>query len=138
MRELKVERHINASPGRVWRILTDTRTLGSGAFGITRIEGDIVKGGKLKLWSSASPGRAFPLTVAEMEPGRSMVWKGGMPLGLFTGTRTFTLSPTSGGTHFRMREAYEGPMTELIWKSMPDLNPSFELFGTALTSLAEA
>jgi hypothetical protein len=138
MREFKVERSIGASPERVWRILADARTLGSGAFGITRIDGEIVKGGKLKLWSSASPGRAFPLTVVEMEPNRSMVWKGGMPLGLFTGIRTFTLSPNGGGTQFHMREVYEGPMTELIWKSMPDLNPSFEQFATALKSLAEA
>jgi len=138
MREFKVQRSIGATPERVWKTLTDARKLGSGAFGITRIEGEIVKGGKLKLWSSASPGRAFPLTVVEMDPNRSMVWKGGMPLGLFTGTRTFTLTPNGAGTQFQMREVYDGPMTELIWKSMPDLNPSFEQFATALASSAEA
>lgn len=137
MREFKVERSIGASPGRVWKILTDARALGSGAFGIKRLEGEIVKGGKLKLWSSASPGRAFPLTVVEMDQNRSMVWKGGMPLGLFTGTRTFTLTPSGAGTRFQIREVYEGPMTEFIWKSMPDLNPSFEQFARALASSAE-
>jgi hypothetical protein len=34
-----------------------------------------------------------------------MVWVGGMPLGLFKGTRTFTLAPGQGGaTQFTMRE----------------------------------
>lgn len=138
MREFKVERFIEAAPERVWKVLTDARRLESGPFGITRIEGEIAQGKKLRLWSSVSPGRAFPLTVVEMSPNRSMVWKGGMPLGLFTGTRTFTLSPRSDGTQFLMREVYEGPMTEIIWRSMPDLTPSFEQFVTALTSMAEA
>lgn len=137
MREFNVERSIAAPPERVWKILTDARTLGSGSFGITRIEGEIVKGGQLKLWSSAAPGRAFTLTVAEMVPNRLMVWKGGMPLGLFTGTRTFTLTSRGGGTKFQMREVYEGLMTGLIWKSMPDLGRSFAQFATALASRAE-
>lgn len=137
MREFNVERSIAAPPERVWDVLTDARKLGSGAFGITRLDGNIVKGGKIKLWSSASPARAFPLRVVELEPYKSMVWRGGMPLGLFTGTRTFALSPANGGTRFRVQEVYEGLMTELIWRSMPDLNPSFEQFAAALASSVE-
>ena len=38
-----------------------------------------------------------------------MVWSGGMPLGLFTGTRTFTLTAKGDGTtDFHMQEVYAG------------------------------
>ena len=61
-----------------------------------------------------------------------------MPLGLFTGTRTFTLVPDGRSTQFRMREFYEGPVAGLIRKSMPDLNPSFIQFADALAATTEA
>lgn len=137
MRQFEVERHLNAPPDRIWNVLVDKNTLASGPFGILRIEGRIGMGEKLKLWSAVSPDRAFPLTVTAMQPHRAMTWKGGMPLGLFTGTRTFTLSPDGAGTRFRMREVYDGPMAALIWKSMPDLNPSFRQFADALAAAVE-
>jgi hypothetical protein len=138
MYEFAVERTIKAPPEKVWKVLVEARRLAGEAFGITRLEGDIAKGRKLKLWSSVSPNRAFPLTVTEMEPHRAMVWRGGMPFGLFTGTRTFTLTPAGEGTRFHMREVYEGPMAALIRKSMPDLDPSFRQFADALAAAAEA
>lgn len=62
-----------------------------------------------------------------------------MPLGLFKGVRTFTLSPEDGGrTRFTMREEYTGPLLPLIWRSMPDLGPSFQQFATGLRKQAEA
>jgi hypothetical protein len=137
MHEFSIERRIEAAPERLWAVLTDAQRLAGGPFGITRLEGRIAPGEKLKLWSSVSPDRAFPLKVVELQPHRSMVWKGGMPFGLFTGTRTFTLVPVGRGTQFRMREVYDGPMTGLIWKSMPDLNPSFRQFADALAAAVE-
>jgi hypothetical protein len=67
-----------------------------------------------------------------------MTWSGGMPLGLFRGVRTFTVSSTTGTeTDFRMREEYSGPLLGLIWKSMPDLGPSFEQFARGLKVRSE-
>jgi hypothetical protein len=64
-----------------------------------------------------------------------MTWEGGMPVGLFKGVRTFTLSPQAdGATRFTMREEYTGPFLPLIWRSMPDLGPSFQQFATGLKS----
>jgi hypothetical protein len=65
-----------------------------------------------------------------------MVWSGGMPLGLFKGVPTFRLQPEDGATRFTMREGYSGPMLPLIWRSMPDLGPSFEQFAQGLESRA--
>ena len=67
-----------------------------------------------------------------------MTWSGGMPLGLFKGVRTFTLAPGSDGTtRFTMREEYSGPLLPMIWRSMPDLGPSFRQFADGLKQHAE-
>lgn len=138
MFEFDVHRTIKAAPDRVWSVLVDSRMLASGPFGIARLEGEIVEGAKMKLWSSVAPNRAFPLTVTDVQPNRTMTWTGGMPLGLFTGTRTFTLVPDGQSTQFRMREIFDGPLAGLIGKSMPDLNPSFVQFEDVLATAAEA
>jgi hypothetical protein len=92
----------------------------------------------LKVTSEANPARAFPVRVTEVDPARSMRWSGGMPLGLFKGERTFTLRPRGDAeTEFVVREEYSGPMLGLIWRSMPDLGPSFEKFARGLKARAE-
>lgn len=129
---------IDAAPEVVWSVLTNGSGLTSWDSGIERFEGTIAPGEKIKLFSEASPGRAFPLTVAELTPNRRMVWEGGMPLGLFRGVRTYTLQPTDeGGTAFEMREEFTGLMLPLIWRTMPDLGPSFTKFATGLKAEAE-
>lgn len=107
--------------------------------GVERVEGEIAPGKRIKVYSEVNPGRAFPVTVAELEPGRRMTWRGGMPLGLFRGVRTFTLTPEGEGrTRFEMREEFSGPLLPLIWRSMPDLGPSFRQFASGLKQRAEA
>lgn len=137
MTSYEVRRTIKAPPGRVWSCLTDAKALVSGGLGVTRLEGDVSPGARLKLWTEASPGRAFALRVAEFTPATRMVWEGGMPFGLFTGRRQFTLMPAAGGTEFHMREDFTGLMAPLITRSIPDLTPSFEKFADGLRALAE-
>jgi hypothetical protein len=137
MTSFEVRQDIAAEPARVWAILTDAQRLAGGDLGVTRIEGAIRPGERLKLWSQASPGRAFALKVSAFEPPLRMTWEGGMPLGLFKGVRSFTLSPTARGTHFHMREDFSGPMAPIIAKSIPDLTPSFQKFAHGLKILAE-
>jgi uncharacterized protein YndB with AHSA1/START domain len=38
---------------------------------------------------------------------------------------------------FRVREEYTGPLLGLIWRSMPDLGPSFDRFAQGLKRRAE-
>lgn len=133
----EVSRDIAAPAEVVWSVLCDPAKLVAGGLGILRIEGEIAPGGSIRLWSEASPKRAFRLRVSAFEPARLMVWEGGMPFGLFRGVRTFTLKPSSGGTHFTMWEEFGGRLLPLIARSMPDLNPSFRKFGDGLKILAE-
>jgi hypothetical protein len=137
MKSYEVTARIDASPEAVWSVLTDASGYTEWDSGVERVEGQIAPGAKISVFSKISPGRAFPVTVAELDANRRMVWSGGMPLGLFTGERTFTLSPEDGGTRFTMREEFSG-LLPLIWRSMPDLGPSFEQFARGLKQQAEA
>ena len=79
------------------------------------------------------------MTVTAFEPTRRMVWTGGMPLGLFTGTRTFTLAPQpDGSVAFAMREEFSGLLAPLITRSIPDLQPAFDAFASDLKWHAES
>jgi hypothetical protein len=129
---------IKASPDAIWAILTDAPGYQAWDSGVHRVEGRIAPGEKIKVVSEANPDRTFPVKVTEFTPGRRMTWSGGMPLGLFKGVRTFTLAPGDDGTtRFTMREEYTGPLLPLIWRSMPDLGPSFRQFADGLKQRAE-
>ena len=129
---------IKASPERVWSLLTDAPRYTDWNTTVDRVEGRIAPGETIKVFVKVNPGRAFPVKVTEFKPAERMVWSGGMPLGLFKGERTYTLTPAAGGTHFKMREEYTGPMLGMIWGSIPDLGPAFEEFARSLKAGAEA
>lgn len=137
MRFYQSEALINASPQAVWSILTDAKRLVAIGTGITRLDGQIAPGARLKLFAEVAPNRAFKLKVVRFEPGRAMVWQGGMPLGLFTGRRSYSLRAEGAATRLVVREDFTGPMAGLIWKSMPDLQPSFDRFTAAVKHAAE-
>ena len=129
---------IKASPDTIWAILTDGPGYQAWDSGVERVDGRIAPGEKITVRSAANPGRAFPVKVTGFDPGRRMTWSGGMPLGLFKGVRTLTLAPGSDGTtRFTMREEYTGPLLPMIWRSMPDLGPSFRQFAAGLKQHAE-
>jgi hypothetical protein len=128
----------DAPPATVWAVLTDAGAYGEWDSGV-RVEGRIARGERIKLTSEANPGRAFPVRVTELEPPARMTFSGGMPLGLFRGVRTYRLEPRGErGTTFSMREEYTGPLLPLIWRSMPDLQPSFDRFAAGLKARAES
>jgi hypothetical protein len=137
MKSYDAEATIAAPPEAVWAILTDGPAYAQWDSGVERVEGRISPGEKIKVVSEANPGRAFPVKVTEFEPARAMTWSGGTPLGLFKGVRTFSLTPDGASTHFTMREEYTGPMLPMIWRSMPDLGPSFQQFARGLKAKAE-
>lgn len=129
---------INASPETIWPILTDGAGYTAWDSGVERVEGRIAAGETIKVFSKVNPGRAFQVKVTAFVPGQRMTWTGGMPLGLFKGERTFTLSPAGNGfTRFTMREQYSGPLLPLIWRTIPDLGPSFRQFAEGLKQRAE-
>lgn len=128
---------INARPEAIWDVLTDGPGFTDWDSGLVRLEGRVAPGEKIKLVPEINPKRKFPVKVTEFEPGERMTWTGGMPLGLFKGVRRFTLTPEGAATRFHMREEFTGPMLPLIWRSMPDMGPSFQQFANGLKQRAE-
>lgn len=138
MKAYEASSTIAAKPDAIWAILTDGANYPSWDSGVERVEGRIASGETIKVYVKVNPGRAFPVKVIEFAPSQRMVWSGGMPLGLFKGVRTYTLTPqNNGATQFKMREEYTGPMLPMIWRSIPDLGPSFSQFANGLKQRAE-
>jgi hypothetical protein len=138
MRAFSATTSIHATPDTIWALLTDAPGYPAWNTTVDKVDGRIAVGEKITLHVKASP-RAFPLKVTEMVPGQRMVWSGGMPLGLFKGERTFTLTPKPGGdVEFSMREIFSGPLAGLIGKTIPDLQPAFDEFAAALKRRAES
>jgi hypothetical protein len=128
---------IAAPPETVWAILTDAPAYSDWNSGVLGLEGKVAPGEKLKLRSEVNPKRSYPVKITRFEPGRAMAWTGGIPLGLMKGVRTFSLTPENGATRFTLREEFSGPMLPLIWRTMPDMQPSFEKFAAGLKARAE-
>lgn len=134
MRFYESESHVDAEPAEVWSVLVDAASWPSWDSGVESVDGTVALGNQITIRSAVAPGRSFPVTVSTFEPPHRLVFTGGMPLGLFRGVRTYTLTAENGGTRFRMREEYTGPMLPMIWKSMPDLQPSFDRFAAGIAA----
>ena len=138
MKTFQATTSIRATPESIWTILTDGARYPDWNTTVDRLEGTIAPGQKIKLHVKLNPGRAFPVRVSEFEPSRRMVWRGGMPLGLFKGERTFSLTPRSdGAVDFSIKEVFSGPLSPLIEKSIPDMQPAFDEFAASLKRRAE-
>ena len=103
---------------------------------LERVDGALAEGGRLEI-RVRDNSRPFTLRVTTWEPHRRIVLTGGMPLGLFTGTRTYSLAEADGRTTVTVRETYTGPLAGLIGRSIPDLQPSFDAFVAGLRRAAE-
>lgn len=132
MRSYEATALIEAPPEQVWPVLTDVTAWPRWDSGVTAVEGRIGLGEKLSITVEANPGRAFPVKVVTLSDPDRIVFRGGMPLGLFTGERTYTLQREGSATLFRMREQYTGLLAGMISRSIPDLGPSFQQFADGL------
>lgn len=123
-RRYEVTRTINAAAESVWKLLTDAGGYAAWNAAVISIEGAIHQGNTIKLVSIANPKRTFKLKVVEKHAANRMVWSDGMPLGLFAGRRTYTV--TRADEHrcrFTMVEEFTGPLAGLITKAIPTSRP---------------
>lgn len=139
MKTYSVTKLIDADSKTIWSILIDGSSYSEWNKSVTKLEGDIALGNQIKVYGTINPEKAFPVKVVEFEPEKQMVWRSGMPFGLFQGVRTFTLArQNEGQTEFHMQECFSGLMSPLIIPSIPDLTPSFEEFAESLKTKAES
>lgn len=130
---------IRATPEKIWAILTDLERWPEWNTTVTGVEGELAVGRKVTVRVKLAPGQAFPVKVAVLDAPREMVWRGGMPIGfLFKGERTYRLTPRAGGeVEFAMQEVFDGLLSGLITRSIPDMQPAFDEFAACLKAEAE-
>jgi hypothetical protein len=140
MKEFTTTTNIRATPEAVWAILTDAPGYTHWNPEITRIDGRIALGEKIRAHVNLGGGVIRPVTVrvTALEPTRRMVWTGGLPLRLFTGRRTFSLAAREGGmVEFTMHLQFSGPLAPLIAKSLGDRQPDIDALAAGLKKCAE-
>lgn len=136
MKQFSAEVDINGSAEDIWKILVDAASYSSWDPSMNSIDGKIGLGEKLVLHTTLSK-RAFTVSVTELSHASRMIWKSGLPLGLFKGVRTFELTPGSDSVHFKLQEVFTGPLSPLFGRMIPDLNPSFLKFVQGLKAEVE-
>lgn len=140
MKEYVSTATIDASPERVWAILTDGEAYREWNPEIIAVDGRFAVGARITAHVRLGDGavRKVPQRVTALEPPKRMEWLGGLPFGLFVGRRTFTLTPGTNGVEFRMHLQMSGPLSSLILKSVGDRQPEIDRFSEALKRRAEA
>ncbi len=129
---------IAAPAAAVWKVLVDGAAWPTWDSGVNAVAGTIALGEKVTIKAAVGGDRAFPVEVVTFDAPHKLVFSGGMPLGLFRGVRTYTLTTEGAKTLFHMREEYTGAILGAIWKSIPDLGPSFQRFVTGLKKRVES
>jgi hypothetical protein len=140
MKEYSTTVTIRATPETVWAILTDGPGYAHWNPEINRVDGKIALGEKIKAHVILHGGKVQPVTVrvTTLEPMRCMVWTAGLPLGLFKGRRTFSLTPCEGGIiTFTMHLQFSGLMSPLIARSLGDRQPDIDALAAGLKTWAE-
>lgn len=128
--------NIKASTDKIMRLLTDARNLTKWNSTVVSVKGEIKQGKTIKLVSKLDPKRTFTLKVTEQTP-TTLIWKDGFAP-MFSGVRTFTLTPKAdGSTDFSMEEVFKGIMLPMIKDSLPDFKTNFEQYAADLKNAAE-
>jgi len=132
----KVEIRIRANAERVWALLTHAGGYPRWNSTITRVDGHIREGQRLRLYLLGTT-RTFTPLVSGVAPQRGMTWSDGVPA-VFRGVRTFRLvQRPDGSTDFEMQERFSGLVFALVKRAMPDFGPIFERFAVDLRCEAE-
>ena len=100
--------------------------------------GNLRPGETVSLYAKSMPNRPFKLAVKAFEPPRRFTLEGGMPLGLYVGTRRLEVLPKAPDRcRFEMEETWRGPLGFLMQRVIPDQQPSFDAFAADLKRAAE-
>ena len=131
-----VKVNIQAKADVVWKILTDAEGFPRWNSTVTRIEGQIAEGQRIRLFVPGTD-RSFTPTISDFVPNQRMVWTGGFSP-VFKGVRVFAL--TSNGddsTNFAMEERFSGLMLPIARGAMPNFGPIFETYANDLKRESE-
>ena len=130
--------HIRAASQQVWAVLTDVENWPRWDSGVTRVDGKLAVGQRLTITVAANPKRPFPVKVTELAAPHQMTFSAGIPLAVFTGTRSFTITPMGASEcQLTLREEYSGMLAKRIYAKAPGINPAFMKFVQGLARQSE-
>ena len=114
-KEINTEILINASPEKVWSVLTNFQNYPKWNPFVKSLTGNVKVGNKIKV---VMPGMTFKPTVLAFEQPKEFGWLGHLFFsGLFDGEHSFVLIDNKNGTTtFRQNEKFKGVLVALFKK----------------------
>jgi hypothetical protein len=143
MRNLRTEIQINASPQKVWEILTDFESYPDWNPFVTNISGDLVGGHHLSVRLEMPGGKPMEIkpVVTRALINEGLSWKGSLWFpGLFDGEHKFTIREIhEDRVRFVQEENFSGLLTPFIFPKIQfGTREGFEKMNMALRDRAEA
>ena len=122
MRDFSISVDINASPERVWEVLSDAERWHEWTPSVTSVElhdKPLALGGRATIRQPELPVAKFRIT--ELQPGRSFTWVTGVP-GLVFAHARHTVEPTPSGARLTLALRFDGLLGGVMGKKMAELN----------------
>ena len=142
MKFLKTEIKINASPERVWSILTDLEKYAEWNPFIKKAKGTVQAEQRLEVLISPPNGKemVFKPVVKSVIENSEFIWLGRFLFpGIFDGEHIFNLESLDGQTLLVQKENFRGILVPMMWNSLDtDTRAGFELMNKALKQRAES
>jgi uncharacterized protein YndB with AHSA1/START domain len=138
VREFEATAIIAAPRELVWQLLVDLDSWPAWNSGVIATEGRFAAGAKVRITADGKAGRGYPFRVTELVPPERLVLTGTTRVGLFTGVRTYLITPKAGGARIRVREEYRGLLAPAMDQALPNLTEPFQRFVDGLKELAES
>jgi hypothetical protein len=135
---LQTRIEIQASPERVWQILTDFPSFPEWNPFIRKATGEAREGATLEVYIEppGARGMTFRPKVLKAEPGRELRWIGRLYMpGLFDGEHIFTIEPIDEKrVRFSQREVFTGLLVPVIlsrieegtWRGFREMNKALK------------
>jgi len=140
-RRIESDIEIDASPKRVWALLTDFALMPDWNPFIRSISGNLAQGAQLSVLIAppGKPGMRFKPTVLSVRPERELRWLGRVLIsGLFDGEHYFLLEPIEEGrTRLTQGEKFSGLLVGLLSGTLPATEAGFKAMNVALKRRVE-
>ncbi len=142
MKELSSSIEIDASPERVWQVLTDFGLYPQWNPFIRRVRGKAIGRARLlvRVQPSGARGMTFRPVVTRADPGRELRWRGGLLIpGLLDREHIFVIEPLEEGrVRFSQRQVFSGLLAPLLARGLHrDTRRGFEEMAYAFKERAE-
>ena len=139
MKKVSATTWIDASPMKVWAILTDLSRYQDWNPFFREAAGEIAVGRRIFLRAYPAGGRPKKIrpTITAADAGAELGWAARLP-GIISGEHRFTLRSGNGGTLVVQSETFRGLLIPFSGKALARAETSFQALNDALKARAEA